>query len=165
MALLAKLDPEASAVLGGMPEGGADGAVELVVKEGLEVLLPLAGLFDAEKERKRLQKQQAKLEKNLGGLKARLGNEKFVASAPAAVVDEVRGQVAEAEEQLAMVQSKLEQVRPAWLSAGESAQHPANGPGSLGIWVLPSKSPPPPPLSALLPHTCLTLCYSYPIAG
>eukprot|EP00873_Tetraselmis_striata_P015706 jgi/Tetstr1/435970/TSEL_024851.t1 len=110
MALLAKLDPEASAVLGGMPEGGADGAVELVVKEGLEVLLPLAGLFDAEKERKRLQKQQAKLEKNLGGLKARLGNEKFVASAPAAVVDEVRGQVAEAEEQLAMVQSKLEQV-------------------------------------------------------
>uniref|UniRef100_A0A7S1X1F6 valine--tRNA ligase n=1 Tax=Tetraselmis chuii TaxID=63592 RepID=A0A7S1X1F6_9CHLO len=110
MALLAKLDPSAAQVLGSMPEGGAEGAVGLVVREGLEVLLPLAGLFDAEKERARLLKQSSKLEKSLGGLSARLGNAKFVASAPEAVVAEVRGQVAEAEEQLAMVREKLAQV-------------------------------------------------------
>jgi len=109
--LLAKLDTAKVEVLEGRPEGDSGGAVELVVRDGLEVLLPMAGLFDAKKELARLQKQESKLEKNLSGLTTRLSNEKFVASAPAHVVDEVRSQKEEAEEQLAMVRDKLKQVQ------------------------------------------------------
>lgn len=50
---------------------GQAGQIELVVAEGLEVFLPMAGLFDAAKEIERLGKQQAKLEKELAGLQAR----------------------------------------------------------------------------------------------
>ena len=54
--------------------------------------------------------QEAKLEKNVSGLSARLGNDKFVSSAPDKVVNEVREQLAEADEQLTMVRDKIEQV-------------------------------------------------------
>lgn len=46
---------EASAVA---PPGGS---VSVVVNEGLQLLLPLAGLFDVEKELKRLDKQKQKV--------------------------------------------------------------------------------------------------------
>ena len=39
-------------------------------------MLPLAGLFDAEKELVRLAKQRAKIEKDLAGVVARLSNPK-----------------------------------------------------------------------------------------
>lgn len=37
------------------------GSVSVVVSEGLQLLLPLAGLFDVEKELKRLDKQKQKV--------------------------------------------------------------------------------------------------------
>jgi valyl-tRNA synthetase len=37
------------------------GSVSVVVSEGLQLLLPLAGLFDVDKELKRLEKQKAKV--------------------------------------------------------------------------------------------------------
>ena len=40
------------------------------------MILPLAGLFDAEKELARLAKQRAKIEKDLAGLVSKLGNQK-----------------------------------------------------------------------------------------
>ena len=111
-ALLAKLDPEGIRFVGEV-SGGADegekssGQIELVVREGLEVLVPLAGLFDAAKEIDRLQKQAGKIEKELEGLQARLTNPKFVGKAPEKVVNEVKAAASEAAEQLAAVKEKI----------------------------------------------------------
>lgn len=87
-----------------------EGAVELVVQDGVQVVLPLAGLFDAAKEVKRLQKQREKLEKELAGLMGRLNNPKFVGSAPEKVVNEVRAQAQDLQEKMALVSEKLAQT-------------------------------------------------------
>jgi valyl-tRNA synthetase len=50
--------------------------VQLVVAEGLEAFLPLAGLVDLEKERERLTKQAAKLEGEVNSLQQRLSSPK-----------------------------------------------------------------------------------------
>ncbi|GBF93255.1 valyl-tRNA synthetase [Raphidocelis subcapitata] len=115
LALLAKLDPERVLVVATLEEGAAaappDARVSLVVREGLQVLLPMAGLFDAAKELARLEKQRAKVEKDLAGITARLGNPNFVSKAGAAVIDEARAQAADAGARLAEIDSKLQQVR------------------------------------------------------
>ena len=52
----------------------------------VEVLMPLEGAVDLDKERERLQKALAKVEGELAGLDARLANDGFVNNAPEAVV-------------------------------------------------------------------------------
>eukprot|EP00983_Pelagomonas_calceolata_P006943 225969-Pelagomonas_calceolata.AAC.3 len=47
----------------------------------VRVLLPMAGLFDAEKELARLNKQRTKLQKDYDGVTARLSNTKFLEKA------------------------------------------------------------------------------------
>ncbi len=79
--------------------------------EGIEVLLPLAGLFDAAKELARLTKQEAKLVKELSQLEGRLSNKSFVDKAPEAVVAEVREQAAELRGKLEAVQAKMQQLQ------------------------------------------------------
>lgn len=110
LAALAKLDPAALAVVAQPPLQGAEGCVELVVSEEIEVLLPLKGLFDAAKERARLAKQEAKLSKELAALEGRLGNKSFVDKAPAAVVEEVQAAAAELRGKLEAVASKMAQL-------------------------------------------------------
>lgn len=110
LSLLAKLDADMLSFdnLCASDSGeNKESTIELVVKEGLEAQLPLAGLFDAAKEIDRLEKQAAKLEKDLGALRGRLCNESFVSKAPAKVVEEVRMQEAEMSEQVAAVQEKI----------------------------------------------------------
>ena len=94
----------------GEVQAGA-GAVELVVQDGLQAVLPLKGLFDAEKEVARLERQRGKLQKDLGGLEGRLKNEKFVESAPEKVVAETREQAGALREQLAVLEGKVAQAR------------------------------------------------------
>lgn len=116
LALLAKLEGSSltfdtiiaastSSAAGG--EKGSGGDIELVVGEGLEVIVPMAGLFDAAKEIDRLQKQAAKIEKELAALNGRLSNSSFVDKAPEKVVNEVKSAAAEATEQLAALQDKI----------------------------------------------------------
>jgi valyl-tRNA synthetase len=114
LALLARLEPEgldfvAEAKTTGHTSNGSDGAgqIELVVREGLEVLVPLAGLFDAAKEIDRLQKQAGKLQKELEGFQARLSNASFIDKAPEKVVAEVKASAADAAEQLAIINDKI----------------------------------------------------------
>lgn len=57
-----------------LPQSNA--AVQLVVMPGVEVSLPMAGLFDAAKEIERLKGQRAKIDKEAEGLRARLKNPK-----------------------------------------------------------------------------------------
>lgn len=63
--LLAKLEPSKVSVVGSAAEAAEaappGGSVSIVVNEGLQLLLPLAGLFDVEKELARLAKQKTKV--------------------------------------------------------------------------------------------------------
>ena len=56
----------------------------------MEVLVPMAGLIDKDKELARLQKEIDKLAKEMGRLEGKLNNAKFVANAPEAVVAKER---------------------------------------------------------------------------
>jgi valyl-tRNA synthetase len=65
-------------------------AAHAVLGAGAELVVPLAGMVDVEKECAKLGKELAELDKQLGALRGRLANEGFVARAPAAVVDAER---------------------------------------------------------------------------
>jgi len=71
----------------------ADCAVALA--GDMRLLIPLAGLVDISAEIERLQKQLAREEKGLKQTEGKLANERFVANAPAAVVDKERQRLAD----------------------------------------------------------------------
>jgi len=110
VAKLATLDLERLQVVGPEEELDASEGVRAVVRDGLEVFMPLAGLADPEKEIARLTKQAEKTEKNLAGLTARLSSSNFVDKAPAKVVDGVRQEQAEAQEQLRLIKERIVQM-------------------------------------------------------
>ncbi len=75
--------------------------------------LPLADIIDIDAEKARLSKTLEKLAKEIGGMRGRLNNPKFVASAPEAVIDETRANLAEREEedtQLKEAMSRLNEL-------------------------------------------------------
>lgn len=108
---LAKLDPDQLFFY----ETGSDEAkaatvedsVQLVIQDGVEAYLPLSGLIDPIKERKRLEKQNEKLAKEIQKLAGRLQSKGFVDKAPPAVVEKAKSELAELEDQAAKVQSSL----------------------------------------------------------
>mmetsp|Transcript_25053 Transcript_25053/g.81002 ORF Transcript_25053/g.81002 Transcript_25053/m.81002 type:complete len:426 (+) Transcript_25053:105-1382(+) len=104
IATLARIDPSsliitpaadlaAAAAAAENSMGGA--AARIVVQDGLEALLPLAALVDADKERARLGKQQAKLEADIEKLAARLSSPGFAGKAPPAVVQKAEAELSE----------------------------------------------------------------------
>lgn len=114
LALLAKLDSDKLIIAEGVvtKESHTDSKqIELVVKEGLEIILPLAGLFDPAKEVDRLQKQADKISKELEGLEKRLSNKSFVDKAPEHVVADVQASAKELSDQLAVINEKIENFR------------------------------------------------------
>jgi valyl-tRNA synthetase len=70
-----------------------------------------AGLFDAEKELLRLEKQKEKMEAELATAEARLSNTKFTSKAPESVVAQFRNQKENAEQKLKMIAEKSSQMR------------------------------------------------------
>jgi valyl-tRNA synthetase len=108
---LAKLDPDQVRVVeAGTPEAAeatAVEAVQLVVQDGVEAYLPLSGLVDPEKERRRLEKQNEKLTKEIEKLAARLESSGFVDKAPPSVVDRARLELSELRDQASKVQASL----------------------------------------------------------
>jgi valyl-tRNA synthetase len=77
----------------------------------LEILVPMAGLIDTEAEIARLNKEIAKLQGVLEGITKKLANEKFVANAPAEVVEKERDKQAGLQASLAALQGKLETLQ------------------------------------------------------
>ena len=67
----------------GAPAGAAAHAV---LGGGTEIIVPLAGLIDVEKECARLRGEVAELEKQIVSREGRLSNAKYVERAPAQVV-------------------------------------------------------------------------------
>ncbi|MDT8441991.1 MAG: valine--tRNA ligase [Desulfuromonadales bacterium] len=76
----------------------------------VEILLPLAGLVDIAEEEKRLAKEIAKVAKDVELFSNKLRNEKFVANAPAAVLEKDRGKLRDAEEKLALLQESQRKI-------------------------------------------------------
>ncbi|QDU91047.1 Valine--tRNA ligase [Pirellulimonas nuda] len=72
---------------------------------GLEVYVDIARFIDVGAERERLDKEQQKLAGFLKGIEAKLANEKFVAGAPAEVVQQQRDKMAEVRGQLDAIEA------------------------------------------------------------
>jgi valyl-tRNA synthetase len=64
----------------------AGAAAHAVLTGGTEIIVPLAGLIDVEKECARLRGEVAELEKQIASRDARLSNAKYLERAPAQVV-------------------------------------------------------------------------------
>ena len=80
------------------------------VYQSIQVVLPLAGLIDLDREKERLQRELTKIEKEQMGLQKRLDNPNFVARAPEPVVVEVRSQVQELQYQHQILTSRLKNL-------------------------------------------------------
>ncbi|HUF27323.1 MAG TPA: valine--tRNA ligase [Gemmatimonadaceae bacterium] len=83
----------ATVTIAGEPPSGA--AAHAVLAGGTEVVVPLAGMVDVAKECGKLRGELQDLEQRIAGLAQRLGNEKFVARAPASVVEGERQRLRE----------------------------------------------------------------------
>ncbi|WP_321314385.1 valine--tRNA ligase [Halarcobacter sp.] len=79
------------------------------VSDNLEVYIP-TGEIDMTPIINKLTKQKEKLEKEIGKLTGMLSNEKFVANAPAKVIEENKAGLASAEEKLAKVEAELKSL-------------------------------------------------------
>ncbi len=78
-----------------------------LVAAGAEIYVNLEGYIDVEKEQARLTKKADKLEKVIDGKQKKLSNEKFVANAPAEVVENERASLAEMQSQLSGIRMAL----------------------------------------------------------
>jgi valyl-tRNA synthetase len=73
----------------------------------VQVSIPLAGVVDVEMLRAKLQKDLNKIEAEIASLSQRLSNSSFVDKAPADVVQNARGALAEAEKQAEILRERL----------------------------------------------------------
>ncbi len=80
------------------------------VSGDVEILLPLAGLINIAEEEARLNKEIAKVEKDVAMFSKKLANEKFVANAPAAVLEKDRAKLAAASDKLQVLKKSLDKI-------------------------------------------------------
>jgi valyl-tRNA synthetase len=73
----------------------AGAAATVLLRDGIDLAVPLAGMIDLDKERQRLESEAAQLLTQLTALDGRLANEKFVAKAPPQVVAAERAKAEE----------------------------------------------------------------------
>ncbi len=94
-----------------LPEGeGVKGTASMVTSYG-SVYIPMGELVDVEKEIARLQKEKENLESEVARAEGKLANERFMAKAPAAVVEEERGKLQKYREMLAATEKLLADMR------------------------------------------------------
>ena len=93
-----------------LADAAPEGAAQIVVGEAT-VCLPLKGVVDFGAEIARLEKEIAGLDKDINQAKGKLSNEKFVANAPAAIIEENRERLADREARREKVLEALERVK------------------------------------------------------
>lgn len=77
----------------------------------IAIHVPLAGIVDVAKESERLEKEFATTKKYVASVTAKLTNADFVANAPAAVVDQEKAKLAEAQAKLTALEEQLGALR------------------------------------------------------
>jgi len=77
----------------------------------MSLLIPLAGLIDKKAELVRLQKNIHKFEQDALRIEAKLDNDKFVAKAPAAVVDKEKVKLADVKSALASLHVQADKIQ------------------------------------------------------
>ena len=80
------------------------------VLETVEVVIPMVGAIDVEKERERLSREKKRLERDLAACGKKLGNTSFVEKAPEEVVAKERDKQASLEARLGQVDELLGQL-------------------------------------------------------
>ncbi|RVA47033.1 valine--tRNA ligase, partial [Mesorhizobium sp. M7A.F.Ca.CA.004.09.1.2] len=88
------------------------GSAQIVLNEAT-ICLPLGSLIDLVAEAARLQKELAKVTEEIARLHKKLSNERFVASAPAEIVDAEREKLAEYRDAQDKLSVALARVRDA----------------------------------------------------
>ena len=83
-----------------------EGAVTVVTADA-KIYIPMAELVDKEAELARLNKELAATEKLLAQSEGKLNNQGFIAKAPQAVVDKVKGQAEKEREKIAMIKAAI----------------------------------------------------------
>jgi valyl-tRNA synthetase len=81
------------------------------VQGGVEIVIPLEGLVDLEAERVRVEKEIGRVEKDIALFEKKLANERFVANAPAAVVQKDREKLAAAHAKRSALEAGLDRLR------------------------------------------------------
>jgi valyl-tRNA synthetase len=84
-------------------EGDKPDDAATYIYQDIEMYVPLKGLVDVAKEREKLERERNKIEKSLKQINGKLGNKKFLANAPAEIVEKEKGKQAELEAKLAKV--------------------------------------------------------------
>lgn len=105
--VLKRLLPIASLVFDVNAEKPKASAATLI--DGIEVFVPLEGLIDFDKERARLQKEIDRLQGFMSGIEKKLSNEKFVANAPAEVVEKERKKLADAKRDVSFLADQMQE--------------------------------------------------------
>ncbi|MFI5245801.1 MAG: class I tRNA ligase family protein, partial [Gemmatimonadales bacterium] len=91
-------------------EAPSGAAAHAVLQQGLELVLPLAGVVDLDKESAKLGNELAGLEKQLATLRARLSNERFTSKAPPDVVDSEKAKEREWSARAAQLHAKVKEL-------------------------------------------------------
>ena len=86
-------------------------AAKSIVGADVEIVVPLAGLVDIDAEKKRIAKDIGKAEKEIAFVKKKLDNEKFVARAPAEVVEKEKVRLGEEQERRQRLVAALEALQ------------------------------------------------------
>ena len=87
-----------------------DGAVTIVVSDA-KIYSPMSELVDKEAELARLQKELAQVEKLLAQDEGKLNNAGFMAKAPEAVVEKIKGQAQREREKIALIKAAIEALQ------------------------------------------------------
>jgi valyl-tRNA synthetase len=106
MAFLARLD-EDEVRIGSELDPPSEAHVTVVVGDGVEAWLPLAGMVDIKKERRRLGDELDGARSAVERLEGVLANENFVTRAPEDVVQRERDRLAEAEARVSTLVARL----------------------------------------------------------
>ena len=77
----------------------------------MEVLVPMAGLIDKDKEIARLNKEAERLEKEIGRISNKLNNDGFVAKAPAAVIEKEKEKLNGYERDQGKIKEQIEAIK------------------------------------------------------
>ena len=77
----------------------------------MEVLVPMAGLIDKDKEIARLNKEIEKLVKEVNRFEGKLNNEKFVSKAPAAVIEKEKAKLEDARSAKTRLEEQMDAIK------------------------------------------------------